>query len=137
MLKPGGGVALIWNARDERNPVQAALSEVIDPLVGDTPRRTQRDWKTMLADCGLFERCERRLFEHEQFLDEQGVVDRVVSISFVGAASPGVRDDVEERVRALVRDARAADPAAVHDRGLLRLRGQLTDGSSGMRDTSS
>ena len=107
VLKPGGGVALVWNARDERDPLQAALSEVIDPLVGDTPRRTQRDWKTMLAGSGLFERCERRLFAHEQFLDEQGVVDRIVSISFVGAASPGVRADVEARVRALVRDAEA------------------------------
>jgi ubiquinone/menaquinone biosynthesis C-methylase UbiE len=103
VLKPGGGLALVWNARDERDPLQAALSEVIAPLVGDTPRRTQRDWKTMLAESGLFERCERKLFSHEQLLDEQGVVDRVASISFVGTASPAVRSEVEAQVRALVR----------------------------------
>lgn len=102
VLKPGGGVALIWNARDERNELQRALSEIIDPLEGSTPRRTQREWKTVLADSGLFERTERKLFEHVQETDEQGVVDRVTSISFISAAEPSVREDVEERVRALV-----------------------------------
>ena len=105
VLRPGGGVALIWNVRDERDPLQAALSEIIDPLLGDTPRRTQRNWRTMLADSGLFERCERKLFEYEQELDEQGVVERVVSISFIAAAPQAVRDDVEARVRALVHGA--------------------------------
>jgi ubiquinone/menaquinone biosynthesis C-methylase UbiE len=39
VLRPGAGLALIWNARDERHPLQAALSEIIDPLEGDMPRR--------------------------------------------------------------------------------------------------
>jgi SAM-dependent methyltransferase len=103
VLVPGGGVALIWNARDERDPVQAALSEVMDPLEGDTPRRKQREWRSLLADSGLFERCERVLFEHEQIVDEQGLVERVTSISFIAAAPQDVRDDVEERVRAIAR----------------------------------
>jgi len=102
VLKPGGGVALIWNARDERDELQAALSDIIDPLEGDTPRRKQRNWKTLLADSGVFDRTERLLFEHVQPLDEEGVVDRVTSISFIAAAAPDVRADVEARVRALV-----------------------------------
>ncbi len=105
VLKPGGGIVLIWNARDERDPLQAALSDIIDPLEGDTPRRKQRDWKTLLGDSGLFERTERLLFEHVQLLDEQGIVDRVTSLSFIAAAVPGVRAGVEARVRALVADA--------------------------------
>lgn len=105
VLVPGGGVALIWNARDERHPVQAALSEVFDPLEGDTPRRKQREWRSLLADSGLFERCDRALFEHEQVVDEQGLVERVTSISFIAAAPQNVRDDVEEQVRAIARNA--------------------------------
>jgi SAM-dependent methyltransferase len=104
VLRPGGGLALIWNARDERNPLQAALSEIIDPLEGETPNRTRRSWKTMLAETTLFERCERRLFEHVQETDEQGVVDRVTSISFIASSPQSVRDEVEARVRAAVRD---------------------------------
>ena len=105
VLRPGGGVALIWNARDERHPVQAALSEVIDPLEADTPRRKQREWRSLLADSGLFDGCERALFEQEQVVDEQGLVERVTSISFIAAAPQEVRDDVEERVRAIARHA--------------------------------
>lgn len=105
VLAPGGGVALIWNARDERQPLQAALSRIIDPLEGDTPRRRQRDWKTLLAESGLFERTERVLFEHVQHVDEQAVVDRVLSISFIAAAPADVREDVERRVREVARGA--------------------------------
>jgi SAM-dependent methyltransferase len=105
VLTPGGGVALIWNARDERNDVQAALSDVIDPLEGETPRRKQREWRGLLAESGLVERCERALFEYEQVVDEQGLVERVVSISFIAAAPQPVRDEVEARVRAIARQA--------------------------------
>jgi ubiquinone/menaquinone biosynthesis C-methylase UbiE len=104
VLRPGGGVVLIWNVRDERNELQRALSRIIDPLEGSTPRRRQRDWKTLLAESGLFERTARKLFEHVQETDEQGVVDRVTSISFISAAEPSVRDDVGMRVRALVHE---------------------------------
>ena len=104
VLKPGGGVALVWNAGDERNPIQAGLADIVDPLSGDTPRRKHRDWKTLLADSGLFADCERALFENVQETDEQGVVERVVSISFIATAPQSVRDDVERKVRALVRD---------------------------------
>ena len=106
VLRPGGGLALIWNVRDERDPLQAALSELIDPLEGDTPRRRQRGLKTLLADSDLYERSERVLVEHSQPVDEQRLVERVVSISFIASAPADVRADVEERVRSLARAAR-------------------------------
>ena len=105
VLRPRGGVALIWNARDERHPLQAALSEIIDPLEGDTPRRKQRDWKTLLDESGLFERSERSLFDHVQPVDEQGLVERMLSISFIATAPEAVRADIEARVRALAHQA--------------------------------
>src|SRR5712691_7791795 len=71
VLKPGGGVALLWNAADERDPLQHALYEIIGPLRGDTPSRRQRNWRSVLNGSGLFERCERRLFENVQIVDEQ------------------------------------------------------------------
>jgi SAM-dependent methyltransferase len=105
VLRPGGGLALIWNVRDERDPLQGALSEIIDPLEGDAPRRRQRNLKTVLADSDLYERSERVLVEHRQPVDEQRLVERVVSISFIASAPADVRADVEERVRALARAA--------------------------------
>jgi SAM-dependent methyltransferase len=105
VLRTGGGVALIWNARDERDPLQAALSEIFDRYEGDTPRRQNRNWKTMLSDSGLFERTRRVLFPHVQQLDEQGVVDRVLSVSFMASLPAAERAEVERQVRALAKGA--------------------------------
>ena len=104
VLRPAGGLALIWNARDERHPLQAALSGLLDPYERGTPRRNERNWKTLLANSELFDGTDRLLFEHVQEVDEQGVVDRILSISFIAAGLPDVRADVERRVRELVRD---------------------------------
>jgi ubiquinone/menaquinone biosynthesis C-methylase UbiE len=105
VLRPGGGVALIWNARDERQPLQAALSEILDRYEGDTPRRNQRDWKSLLAASGLFDRTARVLFEHVQQVDEQAVVDRVLSVSFMASLPREEQAVVEQVVRELARDA--------------------------------
>jgi SAM-dependent methyltransferase len=99
VLRRGGGLALIWNARDERQPLQAALSEIFARYEGDTPRRNQRDWKSLLAESGLFERSSRVLFEHVQPVDEQAVVDRVLSVSFMASLPREEQDVVEQEVR--------------------------------------
>lgn len=103
VLSPGGGVALIWNARDERQPVQAALTEIFDRHEGDTPRRQQRDWKPLLGESGLFERTERQLFSHTQQVDEDTVVARVLSVSFMASLPAETQAEVEREVRALAR----------------------------------
>jgi SAM-dependent methyltransferase len=105
VLTPDGGVALIWNTRDERSPLHRALTAIIDPLGGETPRRQHRNWKTLLADSGYFARTRRVLFEHVQPVDEQTVVDRVLSISFIASADPDVREEVERKVRAVAQGA--------------------------------
>jgi SAM-dependent methyltransferase len=103
VLRTGGGLALIWNARDEHAPAQAALSRIIDPLRGDTPRRSRRDWQTVLRESGCFEVTDRLVFDHEQLVDEDGLVARALSVSFVGALAPEARAEVEQRVRSLAR----------------------------------
>ncbi|HET8893769.1 MAG TPA: class I SAM-dependent methyltransferase [Gaiellaceae bacterium] len=104
VLRPGGGLALIWNTRDDRNQLNRAISEIIEPLSRDTPRRRQRDARTILDESGLFTKCETALFKHRQKLDEEGLVERVLSISFVASATRSVRNDVEARVRGLAHE---------------------------------
>lgn len=99
VLRPGGGLALVWNVRDERNPLQAAATEIMRPLEEGTPRRHKRDWSEVIGAT------ERASFEHEQLVDEDGFVDRFTSVSFVAAASEDARADVETKLRTLVRDA--------------------------------
>ena len=54
VLRPGGGLALIWNTRDDRNQLNRAISEILEPISRDTPRRRQRDARTILDESGLF-----------------------------------------------------------------------------------
>ena len=57
VLQPGGGVALVWNARDERNPLQAALSEIDRPA----RRRYAAPQAARLEDAARRERALRAL----------------------------------------------------------------------------
>jgi SAM-dependent methyltransferase len=104
VLRPACGLALVWNTRDLRDPLQAAVSEIIEPFEGETPRRHHRDWAAVLDDSSLFERVEATRFRHRQKVDEEGLVGRVLSISFVAASPPAVRREIETRVRALARE---------------------------------
>jgi SAM-dependent methyltransferase len=155
-LTPGSGLALLWNARNEGNEVHRALSEILEPLRGETPDRTRRDWGILLIDSGLFERVDRRLFPHEQLVDEDGLVARVLSVTFVGLLSDAERHDVGQEVRAIARATEQPirltyttelfvgfngvgnDLATCLQAGCSRsFTPQFTDGSSGMRETSS
>jgi SAM-dependent methyltransferase len=104
VLRPGGGLALVWNVRDEHDPLQTAASEILVPFEGDAPRRRRRNWADVIDRSGLFTAAEPKTFPHEQIVDEDGLVERFLSISFVAAASPDARADVEERLRALARE---------------------------------
>jgi SAM-dependent methyltransferase len=99
VLRPGGGLALVWNVRDERDAVQAAASEIIHPLEADAPRRQKRDWAEVIGAT------EKASFDHEQLVDEDAFLSRFLSVSFVAAAPDDVRANVEEQLRALARDA--------------------------------
>jgi SAM-dependent methyltransferase len=107
VLRPGGGVALVWNTRDERDPLHAAVSELLRPLEGDAPRRHKRDWGEVVDASGLFTPTERTAFDHEQLVDEDGFVERFTSISFVAAAPDDARARVEARLRELARETGA------------------------------
>lgn len=104
VLRPGGGLALIWNTRDEHDPLQAAISALLQPLADETPRRRGRDWRAVLDESGLFTPCETSVYRHRQELDEDGLVDRVLSISVVASASASRRAEIDQQVRALARD---------------------------------
>jgi len=105
VLRLGGGLALIWNVRDEREPIHAAVSAILAPLERDTPRRHRHPWLEVLDGSGLFTPAEKATFSHEQLVDEDGLVERFMSVSFVAAADADAQADVEARLRALARDA--------------------------------
>jgi SAM-dependent methyltransferase len=106
VLRPGGRLGLIWNARDESADWVARLTEIIEPHRGDVPRYVSRRWERAFATTTLFEPLEERQFPFAHALDGETLAARVASISFVAALPPEQR----ERVLADVRQLAATHP---------------------------
>ncbi|HEY8776738.1 MAG TPA: class I SAM-dependent methyltransferase [Gaiellaceae bacterium] len=102
VLRPTGGVALVWNSRDPDNPLQKEIGELIAPFV--PPGRTDaEEWPRPLRESELFGPLEEQRFSFVEELDPNTLVERIASVSFVAAAPPGARRDLDAAIR------RAAD----------------------------
>jgi len=103
VLAPGGGLALLWNARDEREPWVAELTRVIHWDTFERGQYHRVDWAAVVAAASdRFTPLEHRRFEYRQELDEQGLVDRVASVSYIATMTPAERESLLEQVRLLV-----------------------------------
>ncbi|MDP8910640.1 MAG: methyltransferase domain-containing protein [Actinomycetota bacterium] len=104
VLRPGGGVAILWNTRDDRDPLQRQVEMLLASLRAKIPARDEHDPRDLLPASGLFSDVRHERFEHVQELDEDTFVERFTSVSFVSAALPAERDRIEAELRELVRD---------------------------------
>lgn len=104
ILRPGGGLALLWNVRDESVPWVAELSRIVRWDAFARGHYSERNWAGVVAASGRFGPLERTRFPSVQVLDHAGLVDRVASISYVAALEPPEREEVLDAVRTLVRD---------------------------------
>ena len=108
VLRGGGGLGLIWNTRDERDDLQRAITQVLERLrfgaTGEVraPRWQGRSAREFLDANPLFGDVETFETTQRQELDADGVVDRFLSVSFVAAAPPEERTEVERRFRQLL-----------------------------------
>src|SRR5207253_8481688 len=78
-------------------------AEAIALVEGDTPRHRGTRSAGELARSSLFAEFEAHEFALRQELDEDGLVDRVLSVSFVAEAGRAVRARIEAQVRDLAR----------------------------------
>ncbi len=83
--------------RDERDPLQAAASAIMQPLEENVPRRGKRNWREVI------DATETATFDHVQLVDEDAFVERFTSVSFIAAAPAEQRAEIEEQLRALAR----------------------------------
>jgi SAM-dependent methyltransferase len=91
VLRPRGGVALIWYSRDPDNPLYDEIGDLIAPFV--PPDRPDEDeWPKPLGESELFGLLEERRFSFVQELDTDTVAERTSSL--VAAVAP-----VSERAR--------------------------------------
>jgi ubiquinone/menaquinone biosynthesis C-methylase UbiE len=105
VLRPEGGLALLWNARDESVPWVAEFTRVIDWHHFQQGHYRAQDWAAVVAgSSNRFTPVEHATFAYEQRLDRAGFVDRVASISYIAAMAPADRDAVIAKALAVVED---------------------------------
>jgi SAM-dependent methyltransferase len=102
VLRPDGALGLVWNVRDESVPWVKAVADVFEPYRGDTPTHRTGAWRAGLDASGLFGPLRSLEFRYEQEMTAEGLVDRVLSISFIAALRDDERAAVADRLRRLV-----------------------------------
>jgi SAM-dependent methyltransferase len=100
VLKPRRSLGLLWNRRDEADPVQMLLAELINPAERAGRRGWELDIPAILRESGLFEQAKAFEFRHVQATDAEALVDRLQSSSYVAALPDERRRLLETRLRA-------------------------------------
>jgi SAM-dependent methyltransferase len=119
VLAPGGVLALVWNRRDLSQPVQQELHRIMARYRGTGPSYYRSAWREALARSRLFEPLpepttgpgvaaegavlEPKTFGHSQHLDAAGVIDRVMSVSFIATLPAERREELVRELRGLLR----------------------------------
>jgi SAM-dependent methyltransferase len=96
VLRPGGRLALVWNSRDDRDPWMARLSAIIGNETIE-----ESDVVPVIEASGLFERVETASFVFDQTRDRDGLLDLVLSRSYLAKLTPSERQPVLDDVGAL------------------------------------
>ena len=96
VLHRGGRLALVWNSRDDRDPWMARLSAIIG-----NESIQESDVVPILDESGLFRWVETKRFSFEQILDRDGLLDLVLSRSYLAKLPPEDREPVLDAVGAL------------------------------------
>lgn len=102
VLRRGGGLALIWNVRDERTPWVAEMSRLIHWHERTVSRYQHTDWAEVVARSGRFTPLGQEYVDWEQPLTRAQLADRVRSISYIAAMPEARREQMAADVVSLV-----------------------------------
>jgi SAM-dependent methyltransferase len=101
VLRPVGGLALLWNSRELDDPVQAAWGEIVRETKGPVLERETLDERVEIARSGLFGPLEEHEHRWAQHLATDEFVELVGSRSYVARLDDPERERILARVRAL------------------------------------
>jgi SAM-dependent methyltransferase len=98
VMRPGGHLAVVWNVRDERTPWVGEITRLFEAYRSGSRRTGSRP---LLGDA-RFElvRQSKHPFEHR--MPPSGIVDRVLSTSFIAALPDAEQEIVRQRVLAAI-----------------------------------
>jgi SAM-dependent methyltransferase len=105
VLRPDGGLGIIFNERDTAEPWVAELSRIIrwdERGRWQVPYTVEVDWAARFAEQPTgFGPLEVHRSGHSQVLDADTLVSRVLSTSYIAARDEPARDQIAARVRQL------------------------------------
>lgn len=110
VLRPGGGLALLWNYAVAVEPelpdeLERLLTAHRESAVPEAERYETGAWRRALEGTELFEPLvEPRPPEHEQRQDREGLVSQIASWSYIAAMPDAQRQEVLDEVRRLTPD---------------------------------
>jgi SAM-dependent methyltransferase len=100
VLVEGGRLGVLWNERDESVDWVADLGDAMRWPIHQ-PYKVGQDFTPVLAS-GPFVNIERRKFSHRQRLDHEGLLQRVLTTSYIAVMDDGERIDVMRDVEKVV-----------------------------------
>ena len=105
VLRPGGGIGLVWNSRDDTVRWSKGITEITNRYHRKEGTNARwRPWEKRFEDPGLpFGPLHRREFPTAQVAPVAAFVDRVLSVSSVAVQSAAERRRVAREVRELLR----------------------------------
>jgi SAM-dependent methyltransferase len=98
VLKPLGGLGLVWNGVDRSVPWVDAIWREVDARRDDTPSAWSNEWKNAFSPDAGFSPLLDATFRHDQRTDRDGLVARITSISFVARGPQTQRDELIDHI---------------------------------------
>lgn len=101
MLRPGGGLGLVWNNPDRSCDWVAEIWAMVDHHRGTTPGNLDLRWQEAFSTAGGLTSLSHRRLRHKVLLSPDAMVSRVASISFIASLVPSEREALLAGVRAV------------------------------------
>ncbi|HUN09102.1 MAG TPA: class I SAM-dependent methyltransferase [Aggregatilineales bacterium] len=101
VLRPEGGLALIWNRRNLNQPLQQAIDDIVTPYRGTPRTNDSLRWREGFDRTTLFTPLQEHSVPHSQNIDTLGLIDRVLSFSYMAKLPESDKEVVRERIRFL------------------------------------
>jgi len=104
VLRPGGRLGLVWNARDRSEPWVDEVWSIMDRVEKRAPWRDHENWRDSARRGAMpgFGELHPAEFRHAQPITPAGVVQRVASVSHVAVLPDKEREAVLDEVRTVL-----------------------------------